>query len=406
MNDRARLPLILFAAVTALTMLVPLTANLRGLFDGVLTPAMVDTDFVNYWMGATLALRGEHADLFTQQGYMLRLEEVFGPHPQDRAWSYPPHILLPLLPFGFLPYETALVLFLLSTFALFVAGAEALRRSAAPDADRIVVFAAIVAYAGVNAVSGQNGYLTGALLLFGLAFRGRRPVLAGLAFALLTIKPQLGILVPVLLLIERDWRTILWSGLFTAAFITLSVALLGTGVWHTYLTVTAAEQRDVLTSWTGPFLYMMPTAFTAVRSLGFDPSLAAVVQWPVSIAAALLATWLFVRDRSRLGRSFALLCATFLVSPYGFDYDMGALAVAAALMIASGKGIGRLSSVALIPVALLPATVMPLGLMGAPVAPVVLAVALLARARDVLRGRSGADTETEAAAPPAALRQE
>jgi hypothetical protein len=402
MNDRARLALLFFAAATVLTMLVPSAANLRGLFDGVLTPSMVNTDFVNYWMGATLALRGEHADLFTHEGYMLRLEEFFGPHPQDRAWSYPPHLLLPLLPFGLLPYETALVLFLVSTFALFVAGAEAFRRSAAPDADRLVVLAVIAAYAGVNAISGQNGFLTGALLLFGLAFRGQRPVLAGLAFGLLTIKPQLGILVPLLLLIERDWKTILWSGLFAAIFITLSVAVLGTGAWHAYLTVTAAEQRDVLTIWTGPFVYMMPTAFTAARSLGLDPSLATAVQWPVSIAAVLLATWLFFRDPSRLGRSFALLCATFLVSPYGFDYDMGALAVAAALMIASGTGIGRMSSVVLVPVALLPAAVMPLGLMGAPVAPVVLAVALLARVRDVSRGRADALPH----GPVAGLRQD
>ena len=44
-------------------------------------------------------------------------------------------------------------------------------------------------------------------------------LLAGLAFALLTIKPQLGILVPLLLLFERNWRAIGWSAVFTVLLV-------------------------------------------------------------------------------------------------------------------------------------------------------------------------------------------
>ena len=391
MNERLRLAVLIFAVTLLLPTLLPAIGSLRGLVDGVLTPSLVDTDFVNYWMGSTLALKGEQADLFTQQVYFGRLEEFFGPHPQPRSWSYPPHILLPLFPLGLFPYEIALVLFLLSTFALFVAGAEALRRADAPSADRLVVAVTLAAYASVNLAAGQNGFLTGALLLFGLAFRGRRPVIAGLVFGLLTVKPQLGLLIPLLLLIERDWATMFWSGVFTVVFFALSVGVLGAGTWHSYLTVTAIEQQDVLTEWTGIFLHMMPTAFSAARSLGLDPALAADVQWPVSIAIAIITIWLFFRDGSRLGRSFTLLCATFLVSPYGFDYDMGALAVVAAIIVTSGNGLGRMSSLALTAVALLPALVLPLGLLGAPVAPILLSLALLSRFRDLSQGRAGAD---------------
>lgn len=307
-----RLTLLTLSVSVLLANLLPLFTLVRGLFDGGLTPSLVDRDFVNYWMGSKLALGGEQADLFFLDQYSIRLEEAFGPQSQIRAWSYPPHILLPLLPLALVPYEMALALFLLSTGALFFAGAEALRKAEVPDADRLVVLAAIGAYATVNTIAGQNGFLTGALLLFGLALRGKRPVLAGLAFGLLTIKPQLGILVPLLLMVERDWATILWSGVFTLALVALSAFMFGTGVWHAYLAVTLVEQRSVLTDWSGVFLNMMPTVFGSVRSLGADPSFAAMAQWPESIAAGVVVIWLFVKDRSRLGRTFALLCATLL----------------------------------------------------------------------------------------------
>lgn len=164
------------------------------------------------------------------------------------------------------------------------------------------------------------------------------------------------------------------------------VFMFGTGVWHAYLAVTLVEQRSVLTDWSGVFLNMMPTVFGSVRSLGADPSFAATAQWTVSIAAGVVAIWLFVKDRSRLGRTFALLCATLLVSPYAFYYDMGALAVAAAVMVVSRTDSDGMGPVTLAAVAVLPAFVLPLSSVGAPVAPVVLAAALWARLKSVSKG--------------------
>lgn len=395
MNDRLRLSVLCLAVTVLLVKLLPALAFLQGFFDEGVTPSLVDHDFVNYWMGSHLALNGDQVLIFNHRDYFSQLEQVFGPQNQIRAWSYPPHILLILLPLAHFPYEVALALFLALTFVLFLAAAEAFRRAETLDADRIVVPAAIAAFATVNLAATQNGFLTGALLLFGLACRGRRPVLAGIAFGLLTVKPQLGVLVPLLLMFERDWATIFWSAFVTLALVILSAVMFGPEVWHAYLTVTVVEQRSVLTDWSGVFLYMMPTVFGSVRSLGGDPSLAAILQWPVSIAVALAAIWLFFKDQSRLGRGFALLCATFLVSPYGFDYDMGALALAAALMLSLHGKAGRTGLGVLAGLAILPAFVQPLGLAGAPVAPIILAAALWVRVRTV-SGGSG---------PPAVLPQ-
>lgn len=377
---RLRLIILAFAIVLLAADLGPALSFIRALFDGGLTPSLVDSDFVNYWMGAHLAQTGAQADLFTQSSYFLRLEEEFGPQRQIRAFSYPPHILLPLFPLGYLPYETAFALFLCLTLALFVAGAEIFRRAELPDADRLVVFAVLAAYATVNLGAGQNGFLTGALLLVGLAWRGRHPVLAGVAFGLLSVKPQLGLLIPLLLLIERDWMTILWSVVVTIALVALSAFTFGIEVWEAYLTVSIAEQSRVLTEWTGPFLHMMPTVFVAVRTLGLDSSIAGHAQLLVSLAVFVAVIWLFLRDRSRSRKAFGLLCGTFLFVPYGFNYDMGALAVVSAALL-TGQGIVArqfVARAALALVAILPPFVLPLSLAGAPIAPILLAAAMWA----------------------------
>lgn len=380
-NGRLRVLIPALAILLLAAGLGPALAFLAALFDGDLTPSLVDSDFVNYWMGAHLAQTGGQADLFTQNAYFARLEEAFGPQRQIRAWSYPPHILLPLYPLAYLPYETAFAVFLLLTLALFVAGTEVFRRADLSDADPVVVFAALAAYATVNLAAGQNGFLTSALLLFGLALRGRRPVLAGLAFGLLTVKPQLGLLVPLLLLIERDWATILWSTLATLLLVAVSVLCFGTDVWMTYLSVTIVEQGSVLTEWTGVFLHMMPTAFAAARTLGFDLSVATFLQTAFSVVALVAAVLLFGRDPSRPRRAFALLCATFLLIPYGFNYDMGALAVVAAVLLTGQGALDRVTLSGLAVVAMLPAFVLPLSYIGAPIAPLLLAAALWASAR-------------------------
>ena len=52
-----------FAALLATTAV----AVVAAFFDGSVTPSLVDRDFVNYWMGAHLALKGDQADLFSQR---------------------------------------------------------------------------------------------------------------------------------------------------------------------------------------------------------------------------------------------------------------------------------------------------------------------------------------------------
>lgn len=341
---------------------------------------LVNRDYVNYWMAGRMVLSGEQQVLFTQADYFARLQQAFGPGYPIHNWGYPPHFLLLLWPLGFLKYKTGLVVFLTSTYALFLLSVFLFRKRHCPNAPLLVLALAIIPFTLMMVDTTQNGFLTAGLLLLGFALKDERPWAAGVAFGLLTIKPQLGILIPILLLLDRDYRTIAWSAAATALLVLVSGALFGLESWHAYLTETLSYQRSVMTDWYGIFLRMMPTAFGSIRTLGFSPAVAAALQWPVSIIASVLVAWTFWRESDSMRRLFALLCGTFLISPYGFNYDMGALAVVAALLFGSGNIRHPYAAPAIAVVAVLPAAVMNLGRSGFPLSPLLLLTALVANA--------------------------
>jgi hypothetical protein len=353
---------------------------LKAILDEGLAYLLVDKDFANYWLAGRLVLSGEHLDLFTHAHYFPHLQELFGADYQIRSWSYPPHYLLFVWPLGLLDYKTAFVGFTGGTLGLFALAAAVFKREYAPTADVRVLLLAVVGYALMMFAAAQNGLLTAAMLLFGLAHMRRRPLWAGIAFGCLTVKPQLAMLIPVLLVFDRNWRALGWSALVAALLVAASAAAFGVASWAAYLTDTLEYQRSVMTDWYGIFLRMMPTVFASMRTLGFSPSAAAQAQLPVSVLAFLTVLWLLYRERDALRRAFAVTCGTFLITPYAFNYDMGALCVCAALLAGQQRPqrSRRLAALPIAMVAVLPAALMNLGRAGVPCGPLILAVGLAA----------------------------
>src|SRR5439155_20475230 len=86
----------------------------------------------------------------------------------------------------------------------------------------------------VNTGHGQNGFFTAALLGGALQIMEKYPALAGVLFGLLAYKPQFGLLIPLALLASRRWTTIAAAAVTVTASVVLSVAILGTDVWHAF----------------------------------------------------------------------------------------------------------------------------------------------------------------------------
>src|SRR3546814_9809212 len=81
----------------------------------------------------------------------------------------------------------------------------------------------------------RSGLLVGALALAGCRLLDDRPRAAGILFGLMTIKPHLGILIALVLLVQRRWTAIIYAALTFGALFLVSSALFGFNTWSVYL---------------------------------------------------------------------------------------------------------------------------------------------------------------------------
>lgn len=139
--------------------------------------------------------------------------------------AYAPWEYTYLMPVALLPHRLAIWLFgLLEAAAMLVVWTFAWRygyslRKDASDAAFVCGLAFGVAYGLPSMIyCGNYGLFCAALvLLMSRALNSRRDVLAGVLWALLMVKPQLGILYAIPLLIAWRWKTLVTAGLICAA---------------------------------------------------------------------------------------------------------------------------------------------------------------------------------------------
>ncbi len=187
----------------------------------------------------------------------------------------------------------------------------------------------------INVGHGQNGFLTAALLAGALIVLDRRPLIAGMLFALLVYKPQYGLMLPVVLAASGRWKCFA-AAAAAVALITIATTLtFGASVWHAFLASTEFTRTVVLeqgnTGW-----YKIQSVFAWARMWGAPVPLAYALQGAATVAlgAALARLW---RSTAPYPLKAAALClAAILATPYSFDYDMMVLAPAIAWLAVDG----------------------------------------------------------------------
>ena len=181
-----------------------------------------------------------------------------------------------------------------------------------------------------NIVHGQNGFLTAALLAGGLRLLAPRPVWAGILFGILTIKPQLGLLVPLALIAGRHWRALVAAAATTGVLVVLSILVFGVSPWLNFFQFHHPSQGPDIQSissllegslvWNAQFL--MPTPFMALRILGASLNTAYAGMAFFSISAGAAVIYAFMKTASEDLRSSIVLTGTLLATPYALSYDM------------------------------------------------------------------------------------
>lgn len=244
-------------------------------------------------------------------------------------FAYPPHFLLFLWPIGQVPYVFAFFIYALINPLILAAVVWAAFQRSWYAAGFVVLAPA----AFFSLWVGQTGTLACALLIGGMAFLERRPILAGILIGLLTFKPPLGVIIPFALLAGRYWRTFISAVLTVVALLLLSIAVHGTEVWITYFTSVPDRHLELYTSAQSLITNLVPTVFRASSILGFGDTAGLVAQGLVAAVVLACAMWAF-HSRRDLGLNCALLFSgTLLVSPFGHIYDLSMVSAAVFLLL-------------------------------------------------------------------------
>ncbi len=294
-------------------------------------------DFYIYWSGARALQTGRSPyDLtFLQASQQVAGWDVSREPIPFQPFLYPPWLAILVWPLGWLPFHTALTIWLtVGGWAVVTAGALELR-AVKPDAKGPALLFALLlgltyvpvlhllAVAQVAALLS----LTMALAVWGVA--QQRVRLAAVCLGLLSIKPHIGLIVAAFVgigrLVERDKRALMWlAGTWLACGL---VAFIVAPNWIDEML--SAPQR--FEAFTGKLALANPAD---------DPTVLAALRvgtqtngWLVGLVALglLLVAGLAVR-RARLRAMPSLLwlsafgcVAVFIITPYARAYDLALL---------------------------------------------------------------------------------
>ena len=235
---------------------------------------------------------------------------------QYNPFPYPPTFLALLAPLGRLSLGAAFALFMVSTFALYL-----LAMAAGRDW-RWAVAACLAPASTVVWMSGQSGFLSGALMVGGLRLAPAGRFLPGFFFGLLFYKPQLGVLLPVALIAAGCWRAIAAAAATVAICALASSAAFGWEIWPAWFASIVEYAARF-----HPVIHFMPTIYANALMLGLSAHVALAAQMLASVAVAAL-IWRAFRGGFTPRAGALLMVGTFLATPHAFNYDMPMLTAA------------------------------------------------------------------------------
>ena len=190
------------------------------------------SDFFVFWSVVRIAaeLPTERlAELYDPTTLLALQNGLEGASGDIHPFAYPPSALLLLRPLTLLDYDTAKIAWLVLSFAALAIALDGWRHPL-----RVLALAAAPAFL-VNVAFGQNGFWTAAFLAGALLRCRSAPLMAGILLALATVKPQLGLLVPVLLVALGAWRAIGYGVAATGSLVGASLVSHGLAPWIAWL---------------------------------------------------------------------------------------------------------------------------------------------------------------------------
>ena len=297
---------------TAWYLLAAIGAGVVAAACGTALTSQPAADFYSFWNSSLLILEGRISEVYALQPSAL------GPL---MPLAYPPPFLLVIALVGLIPFGLSFCAWVAVTGALYVAASRTDKRIALGNPP-----------AALNGFVGQNGFLTTAIMLFGLRALVNRPALGGAILGLMIVKPQLALLLPVAVIAGRYWAAIPAAAASAAALLIVAALAFGAPSYRGFLDVLPAYQA-ALTGGRWPW-EKLASVFAFARWFGAPEWLAWTLHALVAAAAAGL-VWIAWR-RDWEAKIPVLAAASLLISPYLFSYD-AVLLVAPLAWLAGGR---------------------------------------------------------------------
>jgi arabinofuranan 3-O-arabinosyltransferase len=289
----------------------------------------IKIDFRVFWAAGRLALDGEPLAAFD----LARLSAVHNVATDAwMPWLYPPAYLVLMMPFGAMPFSYGLLVFTLLSVGLIGLSVRSFIAGSAP-----VWLAMTLAPAYVpTLILGQNNLIWVAGLIAALAaLRDGRWIWAGVFIGCLTLKPQLGLLIPIALLAMGLWRTIGAAVVTALVLAVVPTFIFGPEYWTLFATGLSEQGSGMLRSLDNLFLLVNPIyVFTL---LGLSAKVALGLQWGIVAVSAVIVGLLWrSRDIGFDAKVAGLLIAMLLSAPYLWYYEVAIMPIIGLFLVRAG----------------------------------------------------------------------
>lgn len=283
-------------------------------------------DFAAFHIVAGKVWLGDLAATYDFATFAGMQREVAGEAAGVMPWTYPPQFDLLLAPFAFQPGWAAYFLFTSLTLAAYLV---TLRKIAGDNLALVLVI--LFPALATTIASGQNGFLTGALIGLFCINVDKRPRIAGAAIGMMVIKPHLAIAAGIYMLVTRRWMAIAVAATVVVASALVCTLAFGPQIWIAWLGA-IKESASYLEQGRYP-LFRMVSAYATLYTAGVPAAGALWGQFAIA-ALALVATALAVArgpsPRFALG---VVAIASVMMSPYAYDYDLPIVGIGLALLV-------------------------------------------------------------------------
>lgn len=302
---------------------------------GFLKASEIPNDYLSFWSAGELVLNGHTDGVYSRTVHHQQSEAITGDRPLDNLpFLLPPTFLfvsVTAASFGYLPGMALLTAIGVAATVLPVW--RITRRWLA------VLLALAAPTTLVNTQLGQLGMIFAGAAVTALLDHRRHPWRSGVALAVLSLKPQLGVGIGLALVAARAWRA-LAAGVFCSLLaVVVSALVFGLNRWTEF--IDSLSQTGMLVEKAG---WANQSAYALLTSEGIPVPLAGVVHL-VLVFAVGMPVLANVRRRGLSEVVIAMvLCMSILISPRSYAYDYQVLVPAAVLLIANRNEVSRSES--------------------------------------------------------------